>query len=112
MFLVSREELFTIHIKEEQIKNIERFEKKFEDEEFFPILNFIESKGLSIPIPTILDGWDATFIYKKLNEASLPLGTVAEELSLFIYMRLKRRNPISIQHSGLLNGSLPLRMYN
>lgn len=111
MFVVSREEEFKVHLFGKDIEHIERYQKYFLDDEFVPVIRYIEEKGLVIQIPTILDGWDASFIHRKLSERTCSLGRVAEELSLFIYMRLQSTAPIEVKHSGTY-GSMPLQGYH
>jgi hypothetical protein len=101
MFVVKREELYRLNWFGREIQHRETHEKRFLDGDFIRILDFISDKGLDICIPTKLDGWDATFVYRKLKEPGHRLGRSAEELALFLYMRLERRNPVWVEYKGL-----------
>lgn len=101
MFVIKREEIYRLNWLGKEIEHRVKHTKRFLDGEFIPILEFIDSKGLSIDIPTILDGWDATFVYRKLLEPGHYLGQPADELALFLYMRLQRKNPVWIEYKGL-----------
>lgn len=101
MFVASRKEDYEIKFSGRTIKHTEKHRQSFLDDDFIPILDFLEEKGLVIPVPTILDGWDATFIYRKLKNTAL--NQAADDLALFIYMRLSRRNNIYIEYSNLFS---------
>lgn len=101
MFVVRRKEDYRVKWGNRIIEHTEEHAKKFLDHDFLAILNFLASKGLEFPIPTLLDGWDATFVYRKLNEPGHGLGRPAEELSLFLYMRLSRTRPVWVEKKGL-----------
>lgn len=72
--------------------------KLFLDQSFVPIILFAESKGLQIEIPSWIDGWDASFLMKKLEKEGSYLGRSAEELIIFLYSRLKKTQPIYLEH--------------
>ena len=78
-----------------------KFEQNFLDQDFINIILFLQDRGLCFPIPTILDGWDATFIMNKLDTVSNSLGRPAEVLSHFLYMRLSRKDSINVDYKKL-----------
>lgn len=91
--------------QEYKLKNIEFVQEErrnFIESDFLAIMNFIESKGLYFSIPTVLSGWDATFIYKQLDKLSY-MSDAMKTLYLFLYSRLDRKQPIWIEHKPLFN---------
>lgn len=101
MFLVSRKETFEFYINNNKTEHIEKYTKSFFEQDFMPIINYISSKGLNIEIPSTIDYWDTNFIYKKLINVENNLGLAAKELSLFLYMRIDKKEPIHISQKGL-----------
>lgn len=101
MIVVKRQEHYSINWDGKLLEYTDEHVKKFLDHDFLPILAYIASKGLDIEIPSILDGWDATFVYRKLNEPGHGLGRPAEELALFLHMRLYKTYPVWIEQKGL-----------
>lgn len=101
MFVVRREDIYTIKTKDAGLLLVQEYEKKFLDEQFIPIILFLANKGLHIEIPSVIDGWDATFIYRQLDKEAYVLGRPAEELALFIYSRLKNNQNIALEHRSL-----------
>jgi hypothetical protein len=103
MILVKRQEVYSVKINGKTFENIEEHTKTFLDHKFYPILSFLEKKGLIIKIPSKIDGWDATFAFEKLNDEKHNLGPTAEEFALFLYMRLERTRPIWIEQKGIFS---------
>lgn len=101
MFVVRREDIYNIETKETNIVLVQEYEKRFLDEHFVPIIIFLADKGLHVEVPSVLDGWDATFIYRQLDREAYALGRPAEELALFIYSRLKQNQNIKLEHKSL-----------
>lgn len=101
MFIVRREDLYSIETNESKIILTQEYKKKFLDEQFLPILLYIENKGLHLGIPSVIDGWDASFIYRHLSTEHYRLGRPAEELCLFIYSRLKSNQAIALEYEKL-----------
>ena len=64
----------------------------YQTEEFLKILDYIESKGLLIEPPVELDGWDASFVQRKLERN--PFSLTAKDFFLFLYMRAHRNTPV------------------
>jgi hypothetical protein len=82
-----------------QTKNlIEVKTKLFLDQSFVPIIFFAQNKGLQIEIPSCIDGWDASFLMRKLEKEGSHLGKPAEELIIFLYSRLKKTQPVYLEH--------------
>lgn len=100
MIVVSRKEIYTIKTKERDLTLTDVHEKKFLYNHFFPIVDFLSNKGFNLPIPGVVAGSDANYIYKKLSSEGSRLGRPAEELCLLIYMRLSNKE-IYINHSEL-----------
>lgn len=92
MFIISRKEKYSVKNFEVEIKH----DKVFLDRDFYPIKFYLEDKGLVFNEPTILDGWDATFIYRKLKNTYI--NPASKDLELFLYMRLRNSRPIWIEH--------------
>jgi hypothetical protein len=96
MFIVSRTEEYQLNKKIFEIEHT----KIFLDKDFFPIKIFLENRGLIFNEPAILEGWDAMFIYKQLRNAKINIA--AEELCLFLYMRLNKTQPLFIERKEWL----------
>lgn len=75
-------------------------EKSFLDDEFCRILDFLSQKGLRIIPNAILDGWDASFMKRHLDNENL--GKTAYELHIFLLMRDSDRIPIEVNWKPLL----------
>lgn len=101
MYVVKRQEDYKINWYGKVIEHTEEHTKRFLDHDFLPILTYISKKGLDIEVPSLLDGWDASFVYRKLSEPGHGLGRPAEELALFLYMRLSKTRPVWIEQKGL-----------
>lgn len=69
---------------------------------FIDILDFIKMKGLYIEPPTIIDGWDATFIQKYLKD----INDSAIDFKLFIHMRESKNIPIELDL--IISSSFPI----
>lgn len=96
MFIISRTEEYELNKKTFEIEHT----KTFLDKDFYPIKFYLEDKGLVFEEPAILEGWDAMFIYKKLKNVSI--NQAAEELCLFLYMRLNKYRPLFIERKNWL----------
>jgi hypothetical protein len=101
MYIVKRQQEHSVKIGNKVIQHTEEYKQVFLEKDFIPIISYLSDKGLSIKIPSIIDGWDATFIYNKLSEADM--GKPANDLCLFIYMRLDRRHPIWVEYKNLFS---------
>lgn len=98
MFLAKRTNLYELHNKKYEIEEV----KNFFDQEFIPIIDRISKKGLVLTFPAILDGWDASFVYKKLKEWNWN-SPAKKNFELFLYMRLDNKTSIFIEHRGFFN---------
>lgn len=100
MFILSRKEIYTIESKDKTIVLTDIHEKRFLDNHFLPVVDFLSKKGLHLEIPSVINDWDAKYIYNKLSSEGLHLGKPAEDICLLIYMRLKVKE-INLNYSDL-----------
>lgn len=99
MIVAQRKEEISLFLKKKMVFT-EIFKEHFLEQQFFPIIDFIESKGFLIKIPSVIEGEDATFIYKKLQNFPFENKGV-EKFSLFLHMRLSNKTEIELFSKGI-----------